>query len=250
MLGGVYHICSLQTEIPIVLANSGCFDQSTAVDSSGTCRLFPDDHLITLARPAKKSNWRDFWKALREQKDVAMKSKLTLCLAIVSALFGTQMTIVAKAIAAEARAPLGRKLELSRRPNGTPRFTVQHVLAPQPVFAITLALPGNQLLAEREGSIAPSFWAIVDKQTMTALSIWKPTGVTGRFTADSSVAMSLSVDPAQVSIVLRSLKKSVLIFAFNSTGVPFANAHIDLASLCISNPGQFVNLDTMALGCK
>ncbi len=176
-----------------------------------------------------------------------MKSKLPLCLALVSALFGTQMINVALA---EAQSPLGRKLELVRRPNGTPRFTVQHVLTPQPVFAITLALPGNQLLSEREGSIAPSFWAIVDKQTLQALTTWQPTGVTGRFTGDSSVAMSLSVDPLQVPFVLKSLKKSVLIFALNSAGTPVANAYIDLAALCISNPAQFVNLDTNSIGCK
>jgi len=150
----------------------------------------------------------------------------------------------------QSNSALPRKLDLARKANGSPVFGLQYALNPSKAVAITFSIAGSQLIASQRGSIAPSFWALVNKDTMAPLTAWQPTGVDSPFTFDAKVAMTLSVSQGQVASVASSLSKTILVFALNSSGDPVANAYIDIAELCVSNPDQFLNLDTFQSGCN
>lgn len=166
---------------------------------------------------------------------------------IVSALWGTDA--FAQTPAAFA-AGLGRKLDLAKRADGTPDFRLHYSFGKRKSAEFSLSLQARQLISSAWGSVTPSFWILVNKETMTAVTSWQSTSIDGQnFSANSIVPMAFQVDRADAAVVPFYLSKAVLVFSLNTAGKPIPTGYLDLSEICHSRPALFLDIDTLRTGC-
>lgn len=154
---------------------------------------------------------------------------------------------IALGIAANA-VPLNKNLELLKDQNGSPRLGVQYAVGSDKFVSITFSVLGSQLIGNTQDSVAPSKWAIVNKNTNEQITSWADTNLGGGYiTPDSTQAFSLSVDnPQAVMKVVGALKAAQVAISLKDTQI----VYLDLQDLCKTHPEKFLNLDTFATGCE
>lgn len=162
------------------------------------------------------------------------------------------LLLIAAPAFSSADQPLGRKLELSKKPNGKPVVGVQFTTTAPQIVAITFSVKGSQLVGNVAAPTSPSFWALVNKETMSQLTDWQATGIgTSYIDPNSNVALTVSVsNQNQASSVVKTLAKSVLVLSLNTVNAPVPTVYLDLSELCALNPDQILNLDTFETGCE
>lgn len=155
-------------------------------------------------------------------------------------------------VLASSNVYFGQKLEMVKQPNGKPKFGMQYTTSEPKMLAITFSVKGYQLVGSHRAPIVQSFWAMLDKKSISQLSDWVPTRLTSTvIDPGSTVAMTVEMsNPNQVTQVLKSLSNSVLVLSLNSSMPPMPNVYLDLSELCNFNPDQFLNLDTLQTGCN
>jgi hypothetical protein len=150
-----------------------------------------------------------------------------------------------------AQSPLGRKIELLKTRDGYLLVGIQYSLARDKFVSMNFSIRGDQLVGKKIGMIAPSFMAIMNRETQTVYGPWIDTGLGNSYiTPGSTQAFSISVSgAAQVMDLVKSFRKAVIVIAIKSGPVPAPSIYLDLKELCEKNPEKFINIDSSRDGC-